>query len=190
MAQKVYLISEAYIVDNSTIDANVEPSLYTNAIIEAQEIHLRPLLGTHLYDKIITDVAAGTITGVYKTLLDDYCQKVVCYWTIYESLPTIRFKIKNKGVVQQNSDNSVQPELIDFQYLTDKVKNKAEYYNQRVIDYLKTQGSNVFPELNQNNDYDDQQPQSTSYDTGIFLGDGTYDCTKYLGLNSHIKPLN
>lgn len=186
MANKVYLIDEAYLKANTTINLNVEESLLNNSILDAQEIRLQPLLGTKLYQKLLADVQ-GTPSGVYKTLLDDYCLKVVAYWAWFESLPFIRYKAMNKGVQSQNSANSVPVELDELKFLTDKISNKAQFYSQRLVDYLCANMS-LFPEYSQNTTIADIQPVDTDFDCGIYLGNSS-NYNRFLGKNNGIVPL-
>ena len=54
------LISEAKVRQFTDINNNVDSSLLTNAIRTAQDIELQRVLGTILYNKIISDVDAAT----------------------------------------------------------------------------------------------------------------------------------
>ena len=87
--QNTLLISEAKVKAFTDINNNLDPSLIKSTIREAQIIHITRLLGTKLYDKIIDDVDAGTLTGNYKSLVDDYVQDSLLYWSYYESLESI-----------------------------------------------------------------------------------------------------
>ena len=83
------LISENKLKNFSDLNNALDPDLLKNAIREAQDIDLQRMLGFKLYNKIIDDVAAGTISGVYKSLLDDYIQDALLYWSYYEALEAI-----------------------------------------------------------------------------------------------------
>ena len=70
--QNTLLISEGKLKAFTDINNNLDTDLIKSAIREAQIIELTRILGEKLYDKIVSDVNAGTISGVYKSLLDDY----------------------------------------------------------------------------------------------------------------------
>ena len=56
-----FLISEAQIRNYTDIDDNVDTALLKNGIREAMDINLQPIIGTLLYNKLITLVDAEAI---------------------------------------------------------------------------------------------------------------------------------
>ena len=161
-----FLISEAKLREFTGIDNNIDTALIKNAIREASDIELQRLLGTLLYDKILDLVANDTIgdTGnaVYKTLLDDYIQDVLIYAAYYYALDDIYLRSRNNGLLTpnggENSDVATK-QLYDMK--RGSVKNKMEFYAQKLRDYLiEEEGS--YPELNASNKLYEQDPD---YDT-------------------------
>lgn len=144
--QNTLLISEAKVKAFTDINNNLDPSLIKSTIREAQIIHITRLLGTKLYDKIIDDVDAGTLTGNYKSLVDDYVQDSLLYWSYYESLESIYLRPRNNGLLQpQGGDNALSVDMIVYDKKRRSVKNKAEYFSERLVDYLCFNNS-LFPE--------------------------------------------
>jgi hypothetical protein len=136
----VYFITEAELKENSPINLNVEPKLISLAIVDAQDIYIQDALGTLLYKKIIELVKSGDIKTPtyikYKFLLDEYIIPAVIYWSIVESLNYVRYKIMNKSVTTQASENTMPVELAEIKYFQDAMTNKAEHRSQRIINYL------------------------------------------------------
>jgi hypothetical protein len=144
--QNTLLISEAKVKAFTDINNNLDPSLIKSTIREAQIIHITRLLGTKLYDKIIDDVDAGTLTGNYKSLVDDYVQDSLLYWSYYESLESIYLRPRNNGLLQpQGGDNALSVDMLIYDKKRRSVKNKAEYFSERLVDYLCFNNS-LFPE--------------------------------------------
>lgn len=167
---KIRIMTEEYVKQNSVITLNVEPQLIEVAIDEAQDVYLLPLLGTELYSKIMNMIDDGSITGStdYKNLLDNYIYPVVLQYTIYETLPALRFKMMNKGIVTQNSDNSSPIDFEEYKYLADKVRIKAQNMGERLVEFLEYYYP-LYPEyisLNSGN----VKTEHTSYSTGMYLG--------------------
>lgn len=184
---KVYFISEAYLKQNTPINLNVEPQLVNLAILEAQQIYIQTALGTDLYKKIESLIVSASISGVYKTLLDDYISPALTQYSLYEVIPYIRFKIMNKSIGGQSSDNSTPAELEEIKFLQANIKNKAEYLGQRLMDYLIA-NSKLYPEYLSNTDIDDIKPNSNSYFCGLQLDDD-YNCDRFIGYNKNNKNL-
>lgn len=186
----IYFISEDYLKQNSPINLNVEQTLLNNAIIDAQILRIQSVLGSALYKKIETLISAGDITlpanSNYKTLLDDYIQPAVRAWALVEALPYIRYKIVNKSITAQNSDNSTPIDLEEMKYFTANLTNKAEFYCERIAYYL-CDNSNLFPEYRSTVD-NDILPDKTGYFCGIQLDDDNY-CERRIGYNYNTYDL-
>lgn len=172
MSLDVLLISDKMIKDRTAIHGNIDPELIKPDIKVAQDMYILPILGTALYDKMLSDIAdSGTTTGVYKTLLDRYIVDALMWYVLSELPTTISYQFWNKGVVRKqgiDTDLPAMSELIDLQ---NKYKNRAEYYANRLRLYLK-QNQNLFTEyLNPGNGVDTINPELTSFTMPVFLGD-------------------
>ena len=99
MAQTL-LINQKYLTDKSVINDNTDYNLLVPVIVVAQDLDIMPLLGSDLYKVIIDAVAAGTIAGDNKTLLDTYVQPCLLYFVMAKSPIILRFRYMNRGVVE------------------------------------------------------------------------------------------
>ena len=81
---KVYFMSVDYLRDETVINGNVDAEVLEPFILVAQNVHIESITGTNLYNKIIADLEAVSITGAYKTLLDDYIHPALLQWSLYE----------------------------------------------------------------------------------------------------------
>jgi hypothetical protein len=171
----IRLISEDYLKNNSTIIQNVEMKYINSTIDNCQRIQIQQLLGTNLYDKIISLVSGGTISSVgnenYKNLLDNYIVPALAQYIFADALPFIHYKVMNKGVTNQSSDNSISVGLEEIKYLTDKATNTAEFLGKRCQEYIKANQS-YYPEYYTTNTCDQMSPASTPYFSGIQLSEG------------------
>jgi len=186
MANILFITTE-YLKTNTAIDDNIDNSILTPYITQAQKIHIEPILGTVLYKKLQADITAGSVTGVYKTLLDDYIQNTLAYWTMYDSLPFLNYKVTNKSIVTKGSETSAAIGLDELRYLHANIRDNAEYLSQRITKYLVTNQSS-FSEYRSNSEIDEIRPNSTSYFSGIYLGNGSNnDCNDGLGLGIELN---
>lgn len=140
------LISEGKLKAFTDLNNNLDVDLIKSAIREAQIIQITRLLGQKLYDKIVDDVYNDTITGVYKSLLDNYIQDTLIYWSYYTALEYIYLRPRNNGLLQpQGGDNALSVDMSIYDKKRQSVKNKAEYFSERLVDYL-CYNNNLFPE--------------------------------------------
>ena len=146
-------ISRTDLVKNSIIDGNTDTDKYIQFIRIAQEIEVQNYLGTDLYNKISADIIAGTLTGNYLNLVNDYVQPMLIWWAQVNYIPYAAYQIKNGGVFKHTSENAESASRSEVDYLVQKARNTAEYYTRRFVEYMNF-NSNLFPEYNSNSDSD------------------------------------
>ena len=180
--QNTLLISEAKLKRFTDINNALDTDLISSVIRESQIVHITRLLGSKLYDRIISDVDNGTLTGNYKTLVDDYIQDALLYWSYYESLETIYLRPRNAGlVVPQGGENNAAADIILYDKKRTSIKNKSEYFSERLVDYLCFNES-LFPEYNQNVNDDIFPDTSTQFKSPIVFRNEVPGIAKEMGL--------
>lgn len=137
------------IVRNTALGGNVDTDKFIQFIKIAQQIHIQNYLGTKLYDKISADIMAGTLSGNYLSLVNDYVQPMLIHFAMMEYMPFAAYTIGNGGVYKHNSENSTGVEKGEVDYLVEKSRKTAEYYVQRFVDYMSFHQSD-YPEYNTN----------------------------------------
>lgn len=172
MAKNVLLISAEILKDRTGIHSNIDDKLLYPEIKAAQDMYIHPILGTNLYNKIISDVDAGTITGDYKSLLDDYIIDCLIYYVLSGLPEALSYQFWNKGVVRKQGDNTELPSMSELIDLSNKYRVRAEWYGDRLNKYLREYASPSFlPEYETGNDtIDTIRPETNTYTLGIWLG--------------------
>ena len=157
-----FLISEAVVREYTGVDNNVDTALLKNGIREAQDIELQRIIGTLLYDKIISLVSNGTITDSensnYKTLVDEYIQNFLIYASYFYILDDIYLRARNNGLLTPTGgDNSEVADRSLYNMKRGSTKNKMEFYAQKLRDYIIEEEA-LFPELTESNKLYEQYP--------------------------------
>lgn len=168
---KVLLVSEQTLKKNSVINNNVDGMYLLPAIEYAQDAGLQPIIGTKLYNKLMDLVEDGSITGAtdYKNLLDEYVTPYLINKVTADVQIPLVYKVRNQGVVQQTGENTYVPSLKDLQYVIQNYENKANFYSNRLSDYLKANRSK-YPEYCSVDSCADMHSNKNAYNTGIYLG--------------------
>lgn len=150
----VLLISEAKIKSEGLLNNNVSPELIISSIKIAQDQGLQPIIGTNLYKNIQNIIEYGLIGDTentnYKYLIDEYITPYLLYKTIEEIQIPLSFQMKNIGTYTKNVDgteNTMAVALSDLKYIKQFYANKAEFYGQRMANYICS-NINLFPEYN------------------------------------------
>ena len=138
---------------NSLVDGNVDTDKFIQFIKIAQQIHIQNYLGTALYDRISADVIAGTLTGNYLSLVNEYIKDMLIHFAMVDYLPFAAYQVANGGVFKHISENSESVTKNEVDTLIDKHRNFAQFYTRRFIDYICF-NNNLFPEYNANQNAD------------------------------------
>jgi len=169
MSNFVYFISSTFLKEHTPINENVDDKILKNAIQEAQEIYIRDVIGSGIYNELQTQAFNNTLSTANKTLLDSYIAPCLKYYTLTESMLPMTFKMLNKTLGTRTSDNT-QPVTIDEMTLIERrYRDKAEYYAQRLREFLQA-NSTIYPLFfNPGSTIDTIRPHNTQIFGGIYL---------------------
>lgn len=157
----VQLISEQKIREFTSINRSLDSALIVNCMRTAQDYYLQAVIGTVLYNKLLSDVASGTLSGNYKYLVDNYIQDFLLYAAYYEILEEIFLRPRNNGLIKPTGgENATEIDLETYNVKRQSVENKMTYYNERLTNYI-IEEEGLFPELNQSNKLYEQYPDYT-----------------------------
>lgn len=172
MSKNVLLLSTDILKERTAIHGNIDEKLLYPEIKAAQDMYIHPVLGTALYEKIINEVEAASITGDYKNLLDDYIIDCLLYYVLAGLPEALSYQFWNKGVVRKQGDSTDLPSMSELIDLSNKYRVRADWYADRLNKYLKQNATTtLFPEYLQPGDgIDIILPENESYNMPIYLG--------------------
>ena len=144
------LISEAKIRAFSDLNESVDDALMVNAIREAQDIVIQPIIGTKLYNVIIEKIDNSSVSGSYQTLVDDYIQPALVYASLYNITENVYVRTRNNGLLTPTGgENSVNVDKNMYDTKRQSIFNKQQFYADQLSRYLNEK-YNLFPELGEN----------------------------------------
>ena len=169
------LITETYIKQHTPIGMNVDVELLESNIEWAQEAFVQDILGTALYEDIQTKYLGLTLS-VDEQALMLYIKPFLAYKTAETALAFMRGQIRNKGIVNMNSENATQDNEAYMRYLRDELKGRCEFLAQRLITYL-CNNSSLFPLYSVSQD--DIYPTSSSqFECDLWFESPSCSCLK------------
>jgi hypothetical protein len=133
---QVLLISENKIKAFTALHQNVRMEDIAPFIIQSQDLYLQPLLGTKFYKRLKDAVLNGTLTSDETEFLDEYVSSMLIQRAFALSIPFIKYKIADKGILSGSSETASDTDLDEVKYLIGKVEDAAEFYAQRVREFL------------------------------------------------------
>jgi hypothetical protein len=172
MSKNILMISVQMLKDRTAVHDNIDEKLVFPEIKAAQDMFILPLCGSALFNKLLTDINANTLTGNYKVLVDDYIIDTLANYVISELPLGLTYQFWNKGVAQKTTDSSVTPSMSDLFSVAAKYKRRAEEYAQRMRLYLRENAPTMFPEyINPGSGVDTVIPERQGFSNPIYLGD-------------------
>lgn len=164
----VLLTSEKFVKDLTPIDENLANKFLRSALIEAQEIGLREILGSCLLDTLKGKVQDKTLDGVYKELVEK-CQYVLAYKALTTLCIQCTYKIANVGTVTTRDDNVDNLSWKDLTGVREYYTHKADFYTLLLQKYL-LQNKSSFPELKECDCTRLEANLKSSASSGLWLG--------------------
>lgn len=152
MAKALFITSDD-LKRYSILNGNVDADKFVQWISISQDIHIQNFLGTDLFRKFQNEILAGTLSGAYETLLEDYIKPMVIHWALVEYLPFSAYTIAAKGMFKHTSENSESVSKDEVDYLAEKHRDIAQHYTRRFIDYMCYHKED-FPEYDSNTNED------------------------------------
>jgi hypothetical protein len=136
MAYTALLVSEQRMKQWTSLDENVRVEDITPFIINAQDIYTQSVLGTKFYDRLKEGVVNNDLTADEQHLLNEYVAKALMQYSLYLMLPSIKYKIVEKGIVSGTSEETAATNLDELKYLRQSILDTAQFYDKRLLEYL------------------------------------------------------
>ena len=169
----VLLISETKLKAFTNINKNVDMDVLKAEVQVAQDIDLQTILGSYFYNHLLSQVYAtgNTFNADEKELVDSYIQPYLIQTAYFNAIPQIMYRTMNNGITQGTMENATSVDIETMKYLRSIQKQRADFYAQRLLDYLLTgRGQNKFPQYNTASTIEGMIPDRTQkYGNGIFL---------------------
>jgi hypothetical protein len=157
MALTALLVSEQRLKQYTSLDVNTRVEEITPWIIAAQDIYIQDLLGTTFFNELRDDVINNTLSNDEKGLLNNYIQPMLCHYALYLMLPSIKYKIVEKGLLSGTSEETAPTTLEELQYVRQAELDLAQFYQERTREYLRN-NPGMFPSYDAWNTLDGMAP--------------------------------
>lgn len=164
------LITAQEVKTNTSMNGNTDPDKFIHLIYDIQIMVLEPVLGTALYDKIVTDFNEGgtnNLTGNYLTMFNDYIKPVLWHSVFADYLRDGVIIAANGGIFTHAPDGGTPAELEAIKYVAKSAQSKADVYIDRLKSYLCDTDIPEYDDAQANNF--DIVPQDISTISGWYL---------------------
>lgn len=163
----IRLVTSQEIIEHTSMGGNVDTDHYVHFIDDVQVMYIENVLGTKLYDKILTDFDASTITGDYLEMLDEYIKPIIWHLVYAEYLRAGNVIAGNAGIFEHTPEGGQTADLDNIIYRVKAAKSIADAYTDRLKRYLCDKNISEYDNA-QDNDYD-QDPKNINTIGGWYI---------------------
>lgn len=179
MAIRLFITPQE-IQQTTIMGGNVDIDNFQFCIDSVQITVIEPLLGTELYDKIVSDFTADTLTGNYLTLFNEYVKPITKYESTAQYINIAQYKLTNGGIFKHSPENSEVVPKDEVQSIASVYHNNAQVYVQRFNKWIC---KNAIPEYKL---YQDEvnATKSTQLVGGLWFGSRENSVSDDFGFSS------
>tara|TARA_Y100000361_G_scaffold30864_1_gene25715 strand:+ start:3054 stop:3623 length:570 start_codon:yes stop_codon:yes gene_type:complete len=181
----VLFISEEKIKNSTSLSGSVDMDFILPYIKTSQRMYIEPKLGTDLFEALQSKITAGTLSGTYQTLVDDYIMEALVHFSFYAALPFLRVRVSNNGVGIKTSENIQALTNEEYKDLRQEIINTAEFFLERMVRFIRHNTASL-PEYSTSSGAD-LSPTKSAYYSGMNL-ETQKDRVKGLTLDDFLTP--
>jgi hypothetical protein len=168
------MMGETYLKQMTIINDNVDMKIITPTIEDVQRLYIEDVLGTQLFNQILSQIGSNTVSSANQTLLDSYILPFMKYYVLMEVSPVFKMRYMNKGLMVKSSDNSQPASQEEMLYIMDRWKDNAQKLAQKCTDYLRDNTA-TYPLFLTNYRYYESQPNQNNFSSGFYTKDRNED---------------
>ena len=164
--ETVLLVSEQRMKQWTSLDNNIRIDVLTPSILNAQEIYIQDTLGTNFFNRLKEGVRLNDLTVDEEMFLKDYVGPTLMQYALYLLLPNLKYKMVEKGILNGTSEETQPTTLQELQFLREASMDTAQFYDQRMKEFL-LQNPSMFIQWLQWNNNGMPRNAETSYFSGL-----------------------
>lgn len=184
MSANVLFIDENLIKSRTGISDAIDGKQIKPQIKVAQDMYIQPALGSTLYLRLQSGIEAANLSVSEKTLINSFITDSLVWYTMSLLPIALGYQFFSKGVLQKTSEESQTPTRADLETISSQYKQTAEFYKQRLIDYLRENYSLYAEYFTPGSGLDVIFPETKAYTCPVYLGDAPERGVKAWGNNS------
>jgi hypothetical protein len=170
MSANILFISPALIKSRTGISDAIDDKQIKPQIKVAQDIYIQPALGSTLYIRLQEGIDANNLTAAETTLLNSYVTDALIWFTVAQLPMALGYQFFSKGVLQKTAEESNTPSRPDLELLSNHYKQNAEWYKQRLIQYLRENYTLYLEYMQTGSGLDVIFPETRAYTSPMWLG--------------------
>lgn len=140
---EVLFISPQELTKSTILSGNTDIDKYLFVILSVQITVIEPLVGTELYNKLLSDFESDSLAGLYLDLMNKFIKPITKHQALAEFIETAQYIVDNGGIYKKTGDNVEVVQKDEVLYLSSKYRNVAQMYIDRFEKWIC---NNMIPE--------------------------------------------
>jgi hypothetical protein len=97
-------VTSQEVINNSFTQSNTDPNFIKDELINQTQLkHIKPVLGEDLYDLIVSENNASSLSAANQYIFDNYIVKAMWWFVKYDVITDIQYRTGSKGVTVPSS---------------------------------------------------------------------------------------
>lgn len=132
----IYFVTEQFLKTKTPITQNVDAKDLAPFIPLSVKTYVQPILGYRFTEDLLTKYNAGT-TSAEEDELIEFIQFVVAFYSAYDAIPSLSFRVSNKGIQTQSGDYSASEGIAAVEYIRNNILKFAKVYEGNMRAFLE-----------------------------------------------------
>lgn len=132
----IYFVTEQFLKTNTNITQNVDAKDLAPYIALSVKTYIQPILGYNFTNDLLTKFNAGTTVPLEDELIE-FVQFVTAFYSAYDAIPNLSFRVSNKGVQSQSGDYSASEGIAAVEYIRTNVLKFAKVHEGNMRAFLE-----------------------------------------------------
>lgn len=132
----IYFVTEAFLKAKTHITQNVDAKDLAPYIPMSVVTYIQPILGYRFTRALLTKYNDGTLSADELELVE-FIQYVTAFYSCYDALPNLTFRVSNKGIQSQFGDYSGSEGVATVEYIRNNVLKFAKVHESNMRAFLE-----------------------------------------------------
>ena len=133
----ILIVSPAFVKENTILNYNVDDGYLKPLIDSIQNTFVRPILGSALFDEILTQIRDNSVSVLNETLIKEYLRDALKWEVCHKYTRIGTYKLNNKGAGTHSGDNFSPLGQQELNTAKTIFKDSADFYRRKLKLYLK-----------------------------------------------------
>lgn len=138
-----YFVTEEFLKEKTAITQNVDAKDLAPFIAQSVKTYIKPILGYRFTEDLLAKFNLGTLSAIEQELVE-FIQYTVAFYSAYDAIPNLSFRVSNKGVQSQFGDYSNSEGVATVEYIRNNVLKFAKQSEAELRSFLQLE-CDLFP---------------------------------------------